>query len=54
MFEKIFNEEQIAKIEDLRIELKYHLLNLSDAKRTVVTATRCSLFLNQTRLKAAN
>ncbi len=33
VFEKIFNEEQIAKIEDLRIELKYHLLNLSDAKK---------------------
>ncbi|MBI5222408.1 MAG: Fic family protein [Candidatus Magasanikbacteria bacterium] len=32
-FEKIFNEEQIAKIEDLRIELKYRILNLSDAKK---------------------
>jgi len=32
-FEKIFNQEQIGKIEDLRIELKYRMLSLSDAKR---------------------
>lgn len=32
-FEKIFNQEQIGKIEDLKIELKYRLLNLSDAKQ---------------------
>lgn len=32
-FEKIFNEEQIGKIEDLKIKLKYRLLSLSDAKQ---------------------
>ena len=32
-FEKIFNREQIGKIEGLRIELKYKLLQLSDFKR---------------------
>jgi len=33
VFDKIFDKERVGKIEDLRIELKYKLLNLSDAKK---------------------
>jgi len=32
-FEKIFNKEQLGKIEDLRINLKYKMLSLSRAKK---------------------
>lgn len=35
-FEKIFNKEQISKIENLRIDLQYKLANLSDFKKEQV------------------
>lgn len=33
VFEKIFNQEQISKIEDLRLDLKYRMLGLSGVKK---------------------